>query len=67
LRIQDAQSGSTVASFTVRGKEGQLDQLVTDAGAQLRQKLGVGRVAEAEQVAAKASLPANLEASRFYA
>ena len=67
VRIQDAQSGSTVASFTVRGKEGQLDQLVTDAGAQLRQKLGIGRVAEAEEVAAKASLPANLEASRFYA
>jgi TolB-like protein/predicted negative regulator of RcsB-dependent stress response len=67
LRVQDAQSGNTVASLTVRGKEGQLDQLVTDAGAQVRQKLGITGVPETEEVAAKAALPANLEASRYYA
>ncbi len=67
LRVQDAQSGNTIASFTVRGKEGRLDQLLTEAGAQLRQKLGVASVPESEEVAAKASLPGNLEASRYYA
>ena len=67
LRVQDAQTGNTIASFTVRGKEGKLDQLVTDAGAQLRQKLGITQVSESAEVAAKASLPANLEASRYYA
>ena len=67
LRVQDAQTGNLIASFTVRGQEGKLDQLVTDAGAQLRQKLGIPEVTESEEVAAKASLPANLEASRYYA
>ena len=67
LRVQDAQTGNVIASFTVRGKEGKLDQLVTDAGAKLRQKLGIPQVPESEEVAAKASLPANLDASRYYA
>jgi eukaryotic-like serine/threonine-protein kinase len=67
LRVQDAQTGNTIASFTVRGKEGKLDQLITDAGVQLRQKLGIAQASESEEVAAKASLPANLEASRYYA
>lgn len=67
LRVQDAQTGNLIASFTVRGEEGKLDQLVTDAGAQLRQKLGIPQVTESEEVAAKASLPTNLVASRYYA
>jgi TolB-like protein len=67
LRVQDAQTGNTIASFTVRGKEGKLDQLITDAGMQLRHRLGINQVPESEKVAAKASLPANLEASRYYA
>jgi tetratricopeptide (TPR) repeat protein len=67
LRVQDAQTGNLIASFTVRGKEGKLDQLVTNAGAQLRQKLGIPQVTESEEVAAKASLPTNLDASRYYA
>ena len=67
LRVQDAQTGNLIASFTVRGKEGNLDQLVTDAGRQLRQKLGIANVTESEEVAAKASLPTNLDASRYYA
>src|SRR5262245_61453505 len=67
LRVQDAQTGNTIASFTVRGKEGKLNQLITDAGMQLRHRLGINQVPESEEVAAKASLPANLEASRYYA
>lgn len=67
LRIQDAKSGQTIAVISEKGTEGQLDQLVTRTGVQLRQRLGIGDVPSAEELAVRASLPANLPAARLYA
>lgn len=67
LRVQDAAAGQTIAVVSAKGTEAQLDDLITRAGAELRQKLGVGEVPAAEELAVKASLPSNVQASRFLA
>ena len=66
LRLQDATAGQTVAVVSAKGTEAQLDDLVTRAGAQLRDKLGIGDVPLVEAAAVKASLPSNVTASRLY-
>ena len=66
LRLQDASAGQTIAVVSAKGTEAQLDELVTRAGAQLREKLGIGDVPEVEAFAVKASLPSNLAAARLY-
>lgn len=66
LRLQDAVAGETVASISVKGREDQIDDLVSRAGAELRQKLGVGAISPTDAAAVKASLPSNAEAARFY-
>ena len=66
LRLQDATAGQTIAVVSAKGTEAQLDELVTRAGAQLRDKLGIGDVPLIEAAAVKASLPSNVTASRLY-
>ena len=66
LRIQDAKSGQIVSTVTRRGSETRLDDLITQAGAELRSKLGVGPAPAAEEVAIKVELPSNVDAARFY-
>ena len=66
LRLQDASAGQTIAVVSAKGTEAQLDELVTRAGAQLRERLGIGEVPDVEASAVKASLPSNLVASRLY-
>jgi eukaryotic-like serine/threonine-protein kinase len=66
LRLQDATAGQTIAVVSAKGSEAQLDDLVTRAGAQLRDKLGIGDVPDLEASAVKASLPSNVTASRLY-
>jgi len=67
LRLQEAASGRTLAVVSDKGTEAQLDDLVTRAGARLREKLGVGEVPSSAEVAVKATRPANLEAAKLYA
>jgi eukaryotic-like serine/threonine-protein kinase len=67
LRLQDAVAGETVAEVATVGTEDDLFQLASQAGAQLRQKLGVPTISLDEAVTVKASLPANPEAARLYA
>jgi DNA-binding winged helix-turn-helix (wHTH) protein/tetratricopeptide (TPR) repeat protein len=67
LRLQDTIAGETVAEVATTGTEDDLFDLVSRAGAQLREKLGVAAVSMAEAVSVKASLPANAEAARLYA
>ena len=67
LRLQDTVVGETRASISEKGREDQIDDLVSRAGAELREKLGAGAIAPADAVAVRASLPANPEAARLYA
>ncbi|MBA3915555.1 MAG: tetratricopeptide repeat protein, partial [Acidobacteriales bacterium] len=67
LRLQDAAAGRTVAVVSQKGSESQLDALVTGAGTQLLEKLGISELPQAGESAVKASMPANLEAARYYA
>jgi len=66
LRLQDAVAGETLASVSAKGREDQIDDLVSRAGAELRQKLGAGAISAKDAAAVKASLPANAEAARLY-
>jgi hypothetical protein len=54
LRLQDAQAGETIAAFSEEGKETELTELVSRAGARLREKLGAGDIAPNDLAAVKA-------------
>ena len=67
LRLQDTVAGETIADVAVVGSESDLFDLVSQAGARLREKLGVEAVSPVEAVSVRASLPSNREAARLYA
>jgi serine/threonine protein kinase/tetratricopeptide (TPR) repeat protein len=67
LRLQRTGDGETLAIVSKKGTEAQLDELVSRAGLDLREKLGAGEVSSVEEATVKASLPSNPEAARFYA
>jgi len=67
VRLQDAVSGETLASVSEKGNETEIDSLVSKAGAELRVRLGVGALSDAQSALVRASLPANPEAARLYA
>jgi len=66
LRLQDAVAGVTLASVSEKGTEAEIDDLVNKAGAELRAKLGIGALSEAQSALVRASLPSNPEAARLY-
>src|SRR5580700_6218279 len=67
LRLQSTGDGETLAVVSKKGTEAQLDELVSSAGLDLREKLGAGEVSSVEAATVKASLPSNPEVARFYA
>ncbi|HET6897672.1 MAG TPA: protein kinase, partial [Vicinamibacteria bacterium] len=67
LRLQDAAQGDTVASLTETGTEAELFDLVSRAGARLRQSLGAGSLSAADATSVRAAMPAQPEAARLYA
>ncbi|MFZ2000783.1 MAG: tetratricopeptide repeat protein [Candidatus Sulfotelmatobacter sp.] len=67
LRVQNASAGETVAEVAATGAEDDLFDLVSQAGARLREKLGVEAVSPPDAVSIRASLPDNPEAARLYA
>ena len=67
LDVQNASAGETVAEVSATGTEDDLFDLVSQAGARLREKLGVEAVSPADAVGVRASLPDNPEAARLYA
>jgi TolB-like protein/Tfp pilus assembly protein PilF len=70
LRLQDARSGETIAPVSVTGKSGQvadLEDVVTTAGVQLREKLGIEGQPPAAEASLKASMPSSSAAARLYA
>ena len=66
LRLQDAQTGETIATVSEAGTEVGLPALAARAGAQLRAKLGAAQPSPAQSAAATASLPSGEEATRLY-
>jgi eukaryotic-like serine/threonine-protein kinase len=66
LWMQDAKTGEIAATVSEKGSESELDDLATRAGADLRQKLGVGEVTPADAALVRASLPSGSEAVRLY-
>lgn len=67
LRAQDCVAGDTVCTVSETGAEGNLLGLVSKAGADLRQHLGLAAVTDKEAVNVKAALPSDPEAARLYA
>src|SRR5258708_5127485 len=66
LRLQEAQAGETIAAFSEEGKEAELTDLVSRAGARLREKLGAGNITPNQLAAVKAASPATAQRIRFY-
>ncbi len=67
VRLQDTAAGETLASVSAKGTEEHLDELVSKAGAELREKLGIADVSTTESAEVKATMPTNREAARLYA
>lgn len=66
LRLQDAAAGETMITASERGSETNLPDLVSRAGARVRESLGAGSVSGSEAGRTRASPPATAEASREY-
>jgi serine/threonine protein kinase/tetratricopeptide (TPR) repeat protein len=66
VRLQDAKSGETLASLSRNGSEAKIAEMLSDAGEELRRRLGIGEVAGAETAKVASSLPSNPEAAKFY-
>jgi eukaryotic-like serine/threonine-protein kinase len=67
VRVQDTATGETVTSFTETARKADVFDLVSQAGAHLRGKLGLRPLTASQAAAASAARPANLEAVRAYA
>ncbi len=66
LRVQDTAAGEILASVSEKGSTSQIDELVSHAGSDLRAKLGVAGLSDAESANVRAALPSNPEAARLY-
>lgn len=66
VRLQDAVAGEILATISEKGSESEIDNLVGKAGAELRSKLGIGELSDAQSAEVRASLPSNPEAARLY-
>jgi eukaryotic-like serine/threonine-protein kinase len=66
LRMQDAVAGETLATVSEKGKESEIDTLVSKAGAELRAKLGVAALSTEQFAVVRTSLPSSPEAARLY-
>ena len=66
LRLQDTANGETIAEEAVTGDEDNLFDLSAQAGAQLRQKLGLSPSSTLQTKAARVALPSNQVAARLY-
>jgi len=64
LRLQDTEAGQTVASAWAAGTK--LTDVARQAADNLRMKMGIAAVPEADEVRTMATLPANAEATRLF-
>ena len=65
-RLQDARSGEIVASLPETGTEQKLIALLSQTGADLRGKLGIGDIAGADVTKVAATIPGDPVAARLY-
>jgi class 3 adenylate cyclase/tetratricopeptide (TPR) repeat protein len=66
VRLQDASSGDTLASFQEAGTIGNLSALLKKVAADLRSKLGVQEPTSSQSSQATAAVPADPETMRLY-
>jgi DNA-binding winged helix-turn-helix (wHTH) protein/tetratricopeptide (TPR) repeat protein len=66
VRLQDTNSGEVLSEIAEIGGADDLFGIVSRAGEKLRDKLGVSRTRDANELLAETSLPSNPEAARFY-
>ncbi len=66
VRVQDTVRGETIAEKSFTGSEGNLFELATQAGQALRQSLGISSASAQASLEARAALPTNQEAVKFY-
>ena len=66
-RLQDARTGEIVASLPETGTESQLISLLSQTGADLRAKLGLGDIAGSEITKIAATIPKDPSAAKLYA
>lgn len=66
LRLQDCRSGDTVVAMSETGTETHLFDLVSQAGENLRTRLGLQAVTRKEAAEVAVALPKNHDAARFY-
>ncbi|MGB6474195.1 MAG: tetratricopeptide repeat protein [Candidatus Sulfotelmatobacter sp.] len=66
VRVQDTRRGEMISEQSFTGSEGNLFELATQAGEALRQSLGLGAASSEASLQARAALPSNQEAVRFY-
>jgi tetratricopeptide (TPR) repeat protein len=67
IRLQDTAAGETISEASVTGSEEDLFDLVSRASASVRERLGLSSHSAEAPAAARASLPSNEQALRFYA
>jgi DNA-binding winged helix-turn-helix (wHTH) protein/tetratricopeptide (TPR) repeat protein len=66
VRLQNCRSGEVIGEIAEIGATADLFRIVSRIGEKLRNRLGVPRAADADEVMVQASLPSNAEAARFY-
>lgn len=66
LRLQDCRTGDTIAAMSETGTETHLFDLVSQAGENLRNRLGIQAVSRKEAAEVAVALPKNHDAARFY-
>jgi len=66
LRLLDAASGKELATSSTSGTEAQLFDLVSRAGARIRQQLGLGDLTSTQAIELEASIPSNRDGVRYY-
>jgi DNA-binding winged helix-turn-helix (wHTH) protein/tetratricopeptide (TPR) repeat protein len=67
MQLQDTLAGETVATISETGTEADLFELVSRAGAHLREKVAIPAISGDQMAGVQASLPSSAEAARFYA
>ncbi|HUN60392.1 MAG TPA: tetratricopeptide repeat protein [Candidatus Sulfotelmatobacter sp.] len=66
VHMQDTTAGETVAAVSEKGRESDIDLLVSRVGTALRAKLGVDALSESQSAMVRASLPSSPDAARLY-
>ena len=66
MRLQDVRSGEVMASIPEMGTESNLIELLSQAGADLRTKLGISEIPGTEITKVAATVPKNATAARLY-